>query len=865
MKYFNSPRYSNSVRSLARVQTLVAFYYGHRAAALCLMLFFSGVVWASAATEVGLSQSDLFVQPCTQSSLDVDPQLLIYQDHDGVFSAQALLAAPELFERHDATRGLGFSKGQVWVRLPIENMSAQACDRWLVVKPAVQEHIVLHRLTDDGDYTEIAGGGLVPVAERPVQTGRFAIFPLRLPPHSRQEVLLSFRGTDAMLFHVKFWSPGAFVDFLHFNDITRYLMLGSISLVLATSIIGAQLQRNPRFLFGGLAWFAALAYQLVRDKYLVYWFPTPLIDPKQLLSMTAALFIGAKYFFVLAYLPSGTLGGVASKTIKYNGILAFVISVLALFVLKPGPYVLHSWLSLVLIAVIVFFAALRVGRGTWFMLGGILVFGLAVQTHIFHTLGLLSIPSEIFDLIAPLAISVGSLLSALAIFQLIVDSNAEINRVQSDLLQQLNNERDQLNQAVNESFMANESKSRFLASVSHDLRQPMYAINLYISTLLRQVLHLKSAPESEEVWDSVSDGLLDLEGSAQYLNVMFEALLDLSRLNAGTMDANIKYVNINRLLSQLESDYARQASELGLRFKLRVPRQFANVEIQTDPVLLERILRNLLVNALRYTEKGGVCLALVVRRGHVEFRVVDTGPGIEAALRERVFDEFFQVPGSQTLVQRASAGDPTRAGERNKNSARDGGIGLGLSISSRLAEKLNTNIHLTSRVGRGSKFYFQQPMRFVLRPQDDVAMDQLRVLEETKLVTKDLYIVVIDDDFEIRRSAQRLLSVLLEADVYTAEDGYKAAAHLGRAGRLPDLVISDYGLLEGDGIQAIETIREEFMTDIPAILITGDTSAESILRFDQSGLKVLYKPITGPELIAAIEEVLSAAATSPKS
>jgi signal transduction histidine kinase/CheY-like chemotaxis protein len=431
--------------------------------------------------------------------------------------------------------------------------------------------------------------------------------------------------------------------------------------------------------------------------------------------------------------------------------------------------------------------------------------------------------------------------------------------VQSELLKQLSSERDQMNRAVTAAFKANASKSRFLASVSHDLRQPMYAINLYISTLLRQVQDLTSTPEREERWQGVSDGLLDLEGSAQYLNAMFEALLDLSRLDSGSLEANIRYVSIKDLISHLEADYSAQASDLGLVFRARIPEKLGRLEVQTDPILLERILRNLLVNALRYTREGGVCLALVLRPGGVEFRVVDTGPGIEPDLCEQVFDEFYQVQNSESAQRRFYDRSPVTGKERSKVRSQDGGIGLGLSISARLAEKLGTKVKLRSRVGRGSIFSFKLPARPIMRLHENLPSDRRSNQNESKLDTKDLYIAVIDDDFEIRRSVEALLSTLLGAEVYTAEDGYQAAAFLGGYGRVPDLLISDYGLLAGDGIQAIEVVRDEFMKDIPAIIITGDTSVESFSRLRASGFKILYKPTTGPQLISAIEEVLMAA------
>jgi signal transduction histidine kinase len=812
--------------------------------------------WAFAVESAAAEPS---LDVCSSSFENIDGQLSIFRDPTGLLSVQDVKQKKANFEPHEATRGLGFYSGQIWVRLLVENPHPSNCERWLIVKPAVQEHIALHSAADDGRYQEVSVGGQVPIAQRPVQTGRFAIFPLTLPPASSQEVFLSFRGSDAMIFQVSFWSPGAFFDFVHFNDITRYLMLGSIALVVATGVIGAYLQRRPAFLLGALAWIAALVYQLVRDKYLIYWFPEPAVDDQQLMQLAAVMFIGAQSGFVLAYLPPDFLAKAARKLLQVIMWGSFLAAAIALLVLKPGLYVLHSLVSLVIIVLVLLAAAFRLGRGSWFLLGGVLVYSLWGQTHLLHTLGFLSIPNSLFDLIAPLTISLGSLLSAVAIFSLIVDANAKINSTQQALLQQLSEEQRQLKLAMKESFLANESKSHFLASVSHDLRQPMYAINLYISTLLRQVPQLQSAPEAEDNWKNFREGLNDLEGSAKYLNLMFEALLDLSRLTSGTVTANISYVNIGRLLGQLEADYQQQAAHYGLQFKIRLPQRMENIEVYTDPVFLERILRNLLVNALRYTHKGGVRLAVLTRSSHIEFRVIDTGPGIERSLQDRVFDEFFQVAGSQSSKQLVETDRWRPVAEATPTAVKEAGIGLGLSISARLAEKLNTRIQLKSQVGKGSVFYFRLPMRFVLRPHIQPLPDLHPEPAGAQDLIRDLFIIVIDDDLEIRRSTERLLSAFTGVEVYTAEDAQQALAHLGPRGQVPDLIISDYGLLEGDGLQAIERIRDEFIADIPGFLITGDTSSESMLKLRESGFKVLYKPVTGPQLITAIEEVLLAA------
>lgn len=397
------------------------------------------------------------------------------------------------------------------------------------------------------------------------------------------------------------------------------------------------------------------------------------------------------------------------------------------------------------------------------------------------------------------------------------------------LLQEITAKRD-------EAVMATLAKSRFLASVSHDLRQPMHAINLYLSSLSGNYERQLNNPSDTAIQDTVLTSIKCLHDSTLYLNSMFESLLDISRLDAGTVLSDIRFTSLQRMVTQLDSDYGRLAQAEGLVFEMALPRQFEVMEFQTDPALLERLMRNLIVNAFRYTRRGGVRVSIVARGRMVDFRVIDTGPGVERALRQRIFEEFFQVPGSQANVGRGS------------NTGR--GIGLGLSISMRLAGKLGTTIRLHSHVGHGSVFAVSIPMRYALRPTSD----ELSVVETSNqgLLARGTFVAVIDDDPEVLRSTRMMLESC-GAEVFTAISSGEAIHHLGRHGRCPDVLISDFRLGAEDGIAAIQRVREEFNQDIPALLITGDTSAELVSVFRDSGLRVLHKPISGDQLLSAVK------------
>jgi len=399
---------------------------------------------------------------------------------------------------------------------------------------------------------------------------------------------------------------------------------------------------------------------------------------------------------------------------------------------------------------------------------------------------------------------------------------------------------DEVTQKKDEAISATLAKSRFLASVSHDLRQPLHAINLYLSSLSTSHERMLARPDEPEHALAVQSGLSSLRESALYLNSMFESLLDISRLDAGTVAVNIRPVSLVKLIGQLESDYQKLAQTEGLSFEVKLPAQFKLMEVQTDPALLERLLRNLIVNAFRYTEKGGVRLSVVTRGRMMDFRVVDTGPGIERGMRTRIFEEFFQVPGSQAKVQRQ-----THTGR---------GIGLGLSISARLADKLGTQIRLTSLPRRGSVFALRQPMRLALRAPTD--QNAAPTPGSGGPYPPGTFIVVIDDDLEIRRSSQLMLEQM-GAEVFSADSGANAIGPLGRMGRLPSVILCDYRLTEENGLDVIQALRDEFNEDIPAILITGDTSPEHVTEFREVGVNVLHKPIPGDVLLTAIHRELA--------
>lgn len=363
---------------------------------------------------------------------------------------------------------------------------------------------------------------------------------------------------------------------------------------------------------------------------------------------------------------------------------------------------------------------------------------------------------------------------------------------------------------------ADQSKSRFLAAASHDLRQPLHALGLFSAALTERT----SDPEGAALVRRINTSV----GS---LDALFSALLDVSKLDAGVVMARPIDMALDPILNRLANDFAPEALEKNLRLAV-LPTPLV---VHSDPVLLERIVRNLLSNAIRHTDVGGVVLACRRRHGHVAIEVWDTGPGIPRAEREHIFEEFYQL------------GNPERDRVR--------GLGLGLAIVRRLAELLGHRVELDSRPGRGSVFRIVVPRGNL----DNAAIGAPQAVQ----LPHDLdgqRIVVVDDELEIRDGMRTLLVQWGCVPIVTASAA-EAVAHLGDNGT-PDAIIADYRLRDGeDGIDAVLHLRARFGAELPAIVISGESGAAGLARIKASGLILLHKPVSPAKLRSALTFLLA--------
>ena len=373
--------------------------------------------------------------------------------------------------------------------------------------------------------------------------------------------------------------------------------------------------------------------------------------------------------------------------------------------------------------------------------------------------------------------------------------------------------REQLQVKERETAEANATKVRFLAAASHDLRQPIHAQGLMISIL-----------ESTELTIEQHELVAHIRSATTATSEMLDTLLDFSRIEAGAVAPKRSAFEVQPILQKIVNEFSTLAASNGL--KCRVHR--SDLVVFSDPMIIEVILRNLLSNALRYTNRGGVLLACRRRGTEAVLEVRDTGIGIDPSQHEEIFREFHQL------------GNPDH--ERSK------GLGLGLSIVSRLAQTLDHPMSLTSALNKGSTFKIRLPIA------DQVPPATKNNTDLTSFDTSGIDILLIDDDEIIRRATQEQICKwgFNCRSASTIED-----ALLVGAAYLPQLIISDYHLRDGKtGMEAITMLRSKLEESIPALLLTGDTSPERQREALLLDIPVLHKPLNPNKLHHAIVETL---------
>lgn len=362
---------------------------------------------------------------------------------------------------------------------------------------------------------------------------------------------------------------------------------------------------------------------------------------------------------------------------------------------------------------------------------------------------------------------------------------------------------------------ANHAKSRFLAAASHDLRQPLQALSLMMSLLADR----QADPTGREI-------VADAQSALSIAQTLLDSLLDISKIDAGLVEPHFEPFAINRVLERLTA----MLSPLAQEKRLAVTYVPTSAVIDSDEALIERILENLITNAIAYTKKGRILIGAQRRGAELSIEIWDTGIGIAAEQHEAIFEEFYQVD----------------AQDRN----REKGLGLGLAIVDRLAALLGHSVELASVPGRGTCFSITVPTSDAVVPQPELpASAGVDLSEHVALV--------VEDDELVLKTITRLVE-RWGMQTISAQSQREALAAIEDAETAPDVIIADYRLgATARGHLVLDELREKLGRAVPALLVTGDTALTDMQKLGASGYPVLYKPVEASVLRAAVEKLLS--------
>jgi PAS domain S-box-containing protein len=412
-------------------------------------------------------------------------------------------------------------------------------------------------------------------------------------------------------------------------------------------------------------------------------------------------------------------------------------------------------------------------------------------------------------------------------------TEAELKSAYATMEQQVNKRTRELRAAMqalemakHDAEQANRSKTRFLAAASHDLLQPLNAARLFSANLSQRSDRLSGDDERL---------VRRIDHSLSVAEELLSALLDISRLDQGALQPNPANLPVAQLLDKVDRQFSALAERRGLRLRVRPNRHF----VHTDPKLLQRVLFNLVNNALRYTASGGVLVAARVRGDTLRFEIWDTGPGIEPSERERIFEEFERLDTAEIDSDGAE------------------GLGLGLSICRRISDMLDAPLELRSRVGRGSMFAVSLPIAD--RPSASVVAGPDTAPASASPTRAPggfggLRVLCIDDDREIL-DGMHLLLTRWGCKVETAGARDEALARIGFA---PNIIIADYHLGGGDdGLSVSRAVLGVMGRDVPVLVLTADRSDSLSARIQSLGYSQLLKPVKPAALRALMRHLVA--------
>ncbi|GJM04562.1 MAG: hypothetical protein DHS20C09_05530 [marine bacterium B5-7] len=388
---------------------------------------------------------------------------------------------------------------------------------------------------------------------------------------------------------------------------------------------------------------------------------------------------------------------------------------------------------------------------------------------------------------------------------------------------QLESQKLVIEEALAAAKAANNDKNRFLAAASHDLRQPLHAMTLFLGSLRRAV---KGDLETELV------GKVD--ETASILSEQFDSLLDLSKFDAGVIEPNLSCCRLDTLLEKVVSGARPTAQQKDLDLILDID----PITVRTDLLLLERLIRNLVVNAIQFTSCGSITLEAGIRNGVAQIRIVDTGQGIHEEDQQRIFQDYFQV--------------------HNKARTKSKGSGLGLAIVQRIASLLGIQLSIESSIGKGSTFSLELPGDAV-KPSNSVAVESeaknTRLIREGAMLGQGLNILIVDDEQVILDAVSGVLRDW-GANPIVASSFEELKKLLISQGRIDAFILDDMLNEQTTGLLIAKYLRERDKT-CRILITTGNTDKSRLRTIRDSGFEVLTKPVADQRLFDTINRLVS--------
>ncbi|QHE84249.1 7TM diverse intracellular signaling domain-containing protein [Hydrogenophaga sp. BPS33] len=780
---------------------------------LLLGLVLQVFIWSDAVAQSGL------LAVGAQPRYDISRELWYLEDPSAALSfddvaVPAMAPRFQPFSQNGSAYNFGFTSSALWFRIVLRaDRDAPLLWYWKVALPTL-DHVDLWVSRPEGGYSPFRAGDALPMSAHSVRH-KDHVLQVPLVPGGDTTVYMRVQSTGAIALPVTLWEPRA----LHAHDHVDYALLSLyFGLVL------------------GLFLYNLLLYFSIRDRaYLAYVvFVAGMGASQALYTGFAAEFItresahwntiGIRYLSPLTIMLSVVFTRSFLSSRRHMPrldrlLLGLVIAWAAHFPLvELDAVVLVSRLqhTLVFLSVLACAAAGIVAYrqkrpGARFFLLSWAVLLVTMFALAMRNIGWLPV-----NALTENPVLIGSAVEMVLLSFALAD-RINVTRREQRRAETLNRVRQAQKAAADQ---ANVEKSRFLAAISHDLRQPMYALGLLVDGL-----------RGAKLPESVSSALHDMKGSLTSINALLDSLLLMGRLEVGRLQPRMEAFHVDQVLERVGNTFEARAQEKGLKFSVTP----TLCTLYSDPLLLERIISNLVSNALRYTREGGVLVSARTRSDHLLLQVWDTGRGIPLDQQEAIFGEFFRLRGDDS----------------------DGGAGIGLTIVRNCAHLLGGTVGVRSTPGRGSCFSVRIPLHGPnAGPQPaPQALGRERSIDVQAGHSQGLRVAVVDDDAVVLRALTTSLASR-DCDV-TAATSWAALKEQLAAGEPPDVVICDYHVGRDSGPEIVARVRALVGRSIPAIVVTGDTSMETANRVGEAGITLLHKPVE-PQVLFVMAVQLAA-------